>query len=264
MKITALIENTSNSPELACEHGLSLYLETKDRRILFDMGQSNAFLKNADKLNIDLSEADFAVVSHGHYDHGGGLPHFLKINKHAPVYIHSEAFYPFYSSMHKYIGLNEKLLEHSSIILTHEQTQIADNIALETKNTQKRNFSMPKQNTKFFCGKELKPDEFWHEQYMTVEENGRKFLITGCSHKGILNLLEWFQPNCVIGGFHLSHYDLNNPEDKNELKTIAEKMTEYATVFYTGHCTGKKQFEFLHAILGSQISYLSTGQQINI
>ncbi|NCA67648.1 MAG: MBL fold metallo-hydrolase, partial [Clostridia bacterium] len=77
MKITTLCENTSISPEFKCEHGLSFYVETKKHKLLFDTGESGIFAENAAKLGIDLSEVDIAVISHGHYDHGGGLPAFL-------------------------------------------------------------------------------------------------------------------------------------------------------------------------------------------
>ena len=84
MKLTTLIENTTLSPALTAEHGLSLYIETRGHKILFDMGQSPAFAENAETLGVDLSEIDLAILSHGHYDHGGGLATFLELNSTAP------------------------------------------------------------------------------------------------------------------------------------------------------------------------------------
>ena len=78
MKISVLAENTACDNLFDCEHGLSLYIDTGKNKILFDMGQSNLFEKNAEKLGIDLSEVDIAILSHGHYDHGGGLKRFWK------------------------------------------------------------------------------------------------------------------------------------------------------------------------------------------
>ena len=92
MKITCLAENTTSRPDIEAEHGLSLYIETNGKKILFDMGQGELFIRNAKRLGIDLSDVDIAVISHGHYDHGGGLRSFLEINKKAPVYISEHAF----------------------------------------------------------------------------------------------------------------------------------------------------------------------------
>lgn len=78
MIVKVLIENNSPFKKLKGEHGLSLYVETDKTRFLFDMGQSDFFAQNAQKMDVDLSKINFAIVSHGHYDHGGGLRTFLR------------------------------------------------------------------------------------------------------------------------------------------------------------------------------------------
>lgn len=78
MLIKTLVENTSVSEDFGSEHGLSLYIETKKQKILFDVGASELFLQNAKKLGVNIADVDFLVISHGHYDHGGGLKTFLK------------------------------------------------------------------------------------------------------------------------------------------------------------------------------------------
>lgn len=84
MRITVLIENTCKRSDLNAEHGLSLFIETGGLRILFDTGASRAFADNAAQLGIDLRSVDMAILSHGHYDHGGGIARFLELNFHAP------------------------------------------------------------------------------------------------------------------------------------------------------------------------------------
>lgn len=92
----------------AFEHGLSLYLEGKGHRILFDTGQSENFAVNAKRLGVDLAAVDLAILSHGHYDHGGGLKRFLELNQKAPVYLSVYAFEPHFNGV-KDIGIDPKL-----------------------------------------------------------------------------------------------------------------------------------------------------------
>ena len=109
MKLITLMENTTTRDDLVCEHGLSLYIEAGDLRILFGAGQSAAFADNAEKLGVDLSAVDLCILSHGHYDHGGGIARFLEVNDHAPVYVSRHAFGDFYNAEGKYIGLDSAL-----------------------------------------------------------------------------------------------------------------------------------------------------------
>ena len=88
MKIITLMENTACREDLTASHGLSLYIETPKHNILFDMGPDNEYIHNAEKLGVDLKAVDIAVLSHGHYDHGGGLAMFRLLNDHAKIYLH--------------------------------------------------------------------------------------------------------------------------------------------------------------------------------
>ena len=83
MKVITLMEDTACAPGFAYEHGLSFYIETGDKKLLFDMGQTDLFLQNAQTLGVPLDEVDTAFVSHGHYDHGGGQAAFLEVNRRA-------------------------------------------------------------------------------------------------------------------------------------------------------------------------------------
>jgi len=97
MKIVTLMENTAAREDLSAAHGLSLYIETPKHRILMDMGPNNEYLENAAKLGVDLTQVDVAILSHGHYDHGGGLKAFCQMNDHAKIYVRENAFGNYWS-----------------------------------------------------------------------------------------------------------------------------------------------------------------------
>ena len=214
MKIITLVENTTDCAELYCEHGLSLYIETEDHKILFDAGQSEVFTDNADNLSVDLKKVDFAVLSHGHYDHGGGLGKFLEINEQAPVYVSSHAFAPHYSR-NGYIGLEPALQDSGRMILVSETTGLAEGITLY------RLDCAPMDTAGLLVEEDgvRKPDDFRHEQYLLIEEAGKRILISGCSHKGIQNIMRWFAPDVLVGGFHFMKLE---PE---EAAAINEELT---------------------------------------
>ena len=93
-KITTLVENCVYGRKLQAEHGLSLYIETQEHRLLFDTGASDLFIRNACLLHIDLQKVDYLILSHGHNDHTGGLRYFLELNTQATVVCKSEIFSP--------------------------------------------------------------------------------------------------------------------------------------------------------------------------
>ena len=138
MEITALLENTTKRDDMQTEHGLSLYIRTGTHRILFDSGQSDLFLKNAQTLGLDLSDVDIAVLSHGHYDHGGGMTHFLECNRTAKIYVNQNAFGGHYNGAGRYIGLSEELRSSSRLILTGDEHSIAPGLPLHTCNDRPR------------------------------------------------------------------------------------------------------------------------------
>ena len=111
MIIKTLVEDTTSKNNLRSEHGLSLYIETSGKKILFDSGTSGLFMENAIKMGIDISKIDYAIISHGHNDHGGGLERFFEANSKAEVFIHESAFDKHYSLRNGsmvYIGLDDQ------------------------------------------------------------------------------------------------------------------------------------------------------------
>lgn len=258
MKITALTENTSSREDLGSEHGLSLFIETGETRLLFDMGQSGLFAENAEKLGMDLSSAELAVLSHGHYDHGGGLPVFLEKNRHAPVYLSQYAFDECHNAEGKYIGLDPALKAEPRIRFTGEERQLSPTLHLYAMNGREGRVPPDSAGLTVLREGKLVPDSFRHEQYLLIEEGGKRVLISGCSHKGVLNLLDWFRPDVLVGGFHL----MKKPADE-ALAPYAEALGKSGTRLFTCHCTGLEQFRWLKSRLPG-LGYLSTGQTIEI
>ena len=94
VKITILVENTAESPGLLAEHGLALWIELSSQCILFDTGQGGVLAHNADRLGLSLSRVDTIVLSHGHYDHTGGLADVLRGDRPTVIYSHPNALKP--------------------------------------------------------------------------------------------------------------------------------------------------------------------------
>lgn len=258
MKIVSLVENTSSNECLTSEHGLSLYIEMSQHKILFDMGQSELFAENASKLGIDLSQVDLAILSHGHYDHGGGLKRFLEINSKAKVYISKHAFWKYYNGTEKYIGLDVKLQESERIIFTDGQVELSKDLTLYHCNEREKRYDLGSFGLNKKVDDVFVADDFLHEQYLYIQENENRVLISGCSHKGVLNIVEWFQPDVLVGGFHFSKL----PMDET-LEDYAKILDAYNTEYYTCHCTGMEQYQFMKKYM-QRLNYLATGNKMEL
>jgi len=273
MIIKVLLENTTNSKELEVEHGLSLYIESMGRKILFDTGASDLFLNNASKLNVDIKEVEYLVISHGHSDHGGGLKAFLEYNKKALVYLNKYAFNNYYAIREgnelEYIGLDKDIQKNERIILVENNLELFDGVNIFSEIPHKE--ELPKSNKSLMeeYNHEIIKDRFIHEQNLVIREADKNVLITGCSHNGILNILSHYNnlynslPDVVLGGFHLSMKG-KCMENDEYLIDISKALIDSNAKYYTGHCTGEEAFNRLSEIMGDRIDYMFTGKTINI
>ena len=256
MIITSLLENTTSRSGIAAEHGLSLYIETATRRLLFDMGQTDLFARNAEALGMDLTQVDLAVLSHGHYDHGGGLAAFLEINQTAPVYLTEAAFLPHYNGTQKYIGLDTTLQGHPRLRVVSGDLSLGGGLTLLSPNGRERRHALGAFGLTERVGDVFIPDDFRHEQYLLIEEGGKRVLISGCSHAGILDIVEWFSPDVLIGGFHVPKMALGE-----ELTALGDALSAHSTDYYTCHCTGTEQYAFLRERM-PRLRYLAGGETV--
>ena len=261
MQIWSLMENTAGCDGVQVEHGLSLYIETGKHKILFDAGQSGAFAENARAMGVDLAQVDLAVLSHGHFDHGGGLSRFLKENDHAPVYISARAFEPHFGAQQRYIGLDPALQGDPRLVPVEEHLQLDEGLELFACGD--RELTWPIDSAGLFVEKDgvCLPEDFRHEQYLLIREGEKRVLISGCSHRGILNIMNWFAPDVLIGGFHFMKLDPEG-EGRDTLEQAARQLGSYSTQYYTCHCTGLAPYAFLKERMGERLDYLATGDHL--
>jgi 7,8-dihydropterin-6-yl-methyl-4-(beta-D-ribofuranosyl)aminobenzene 5'-phosphate synthase len=227
------------------------------------MGQSEIFAENAKILDVDLEKVDAAFLSHGHFDHGGGLARFLKINKKAKVYLAPDAFGEHFSGKDRYIGLEPALKEHRRMVFCPHRVSPLEGISFCPITSK----SLPDTFDDRMLVRRFEGwlrDPFLHERVLLLEEKGKRILISGCSHRGLLNILDEFEPDVFIGGFHFMKVETNTPYGRKLLEAAAYKIFSSNTLFYTGHCTGDEQFAFLKTMVGEKLQELHTGSVIEI
>jgi metal-dependent hydrolase (beta-lactamase superfamily II) len=168
------------------------------------MGKTDAFAENAEKLGIDLASVDTAILSHGHNDHGGGMETFLRCNTCAPLYVTPRAFEPHYNRFGSYIGLDAALQTSPRLVFTEEECSLGENLTLYSCNSRLRPFGTDTGGLQVEEQRLLLPEDFRHEQYLMLEEEGFRVLLSGCSHRGIRNGAEEFRADVIVGGFHTS------------------------------------------------------------
>lgn len=271
MRIINLIEDTPGNGSCLYEHGLSFYIETKKHRILMDTGASDAFIKNALKLGIDLKLVDIVVLSHGHYDHSGGILSFVEINPNATIYIQKNAVNDYFSIRENgmaYIGIDKKILLLPNIVYVDDLIKIDDELVIFSNIAGRIYWPQANQRLKQRIDGTLVQDEFNHEQCLVVNENNCSYLFSGCAHNGIINILQRYNqifkryPDKIISGFHMIK---KVPYDQDEILVIKETaniLTKIPALFYTGHCTGKEAFVIMKEIMGKQLKLIHSGMEI--
>ena len=274
MKITVLLENRSRRDDLHCAHGLSLYIEAGERKLLLDMGPDGRFVENAEKLGIDLSEVDTAILSHSHDDHSGGLAAFCEVNSKAKIYMEKEAFGDYYADKEEgrvYAGISPEFEKYRDrVVFAGSRTQIDPTVTVFSDVRGESAYVPLNEGLLELRRGIFMQDDFRHEQNLIVTEGTKHVLFTGCAHRGVVNILRRCEeilgrtPDAVVGGFHLTNLATGELPEGDLIDRVTAEFSQRNCLCATGHCTGIAGHRVLHNVLGDRCKYLFCGKTIEI
>ena len=272
MTITAIVDDYCPRRGLRGEHGLSLLLEARGLKLLFDTGQSEIFLENTRSLGIDLSDLDAVVVSHGHYDHGGGLAGlYTRLDGSLPqLYAGSGFDAPRRSKSEsglKDIGLalNEVLAHIPKPVIVQSLQELAAGVYL-LPHAELIDGTAPNPRFRTLHGDVDVIDDFEDELSLVIDGDDGVSIITGCAHRGIVNIVRSAMCSfpgkavkAIVGGFHF----VDMSPETHENTALAVAALSPAKV-YCSHCTGLPGFAVLSAAMPGKVSWLPCGMSISL
>lgn len=260
IRIVVLNDDRCFHDYLQHEHGLSLYIHIDNKAFLLDVGQTDIFMKNALKLNIDLNQIDAIVLSHGHYDHARGLKHYhhyTKLITHPACTIkriskrtgHDDSIDMSY----------QELNQSFNLILTKQPYKIAKNIFFLGEIPRVLDYEAHDFPTMNIDGTD---DQALDDSGVVIKTSKGIIVISGCAHSGICNTIKYAKKVtddkrvlAVMGGFHLKQVDVN------AYKTIQHMKDQDIENIYLGHCTSDIVCEEFKRQLGNHVHILSVGYE---
>jgi len=280
LRLTVLVEDQRNPqvPYLKAQHGLCIYAETtvKDKifTFLIDTGPSlNALRRNSEALKTDLSKIKGVFLTHGHYDHTGGLIEVLKhIDKNVPIVAHPLIFEPKFSfkPVLTYIGVPFTMMEvknrGASLLLSRSPVQLMEDVS--TTGEIERVTSYEKIEGLWTVSRErFIPDILLDDQSLIFKIEGKGLvIISGCAHSGIVNtviysrkLMKVEKIHAIIGGFHLK-----NADEERIQRTINDLAAFNPEVICPYHCTGNKAIAMFKDAFGTECLAVKTGDTIEL
>lgn len=271
LRMTVLSENTVGVPlGLAGEWGLAMLVETGGMKILFDTGERGGLLENAATLGVELKSVDALVMSHGHYDHSGGMQAFLRLRGRLPVYVHPDFFTSHYGNPDKprFIGVPfcKEILTNSGAdwVLTREPRELIPGVWISGEIPRRTDFE--KVDSGLFCldhsGKKVS-DALLDDMSLYCVVPGGLIIILGCAHAGLVNIIEHAREVTgvsrvygIIGGTHLGPAPIAQQE-----ATIDFLQGLNLQFIAPNHCTGQPVMARLAGIFGPRFRFAPAGAQ---
>ncbi len=273
IKFTILCDNSVKtfSPAMA-EHGFACYIESEDGNYLLDTGRGLGIVHNALAFKKDFSKIKAIMLSHGHYDHTGGLPQVLQVRGQTDVHAHPDVFAKKYKEAPervKFVGIpfNRAYLESfgANFKLSNKMVEIGKNIYLTGEIPRLNPFEKGDANLFAYTdnGEKVKPDPLKDDLSVIVDTDKGLVIVLGCAHAGMINIIDYAtrelnkdKVHAVIGGTHLSA--ANDDQFDATLKMIDDYEIEHVGV---SHCTGHEKASLLHAELKERFFFASAGTE---
>lgn len=271
--ITILVENTTPVPSLIGEYGFAALVEVENYKILFDTGSAGALFKNAEQMAINLADIDAVVISHGHFDHTGGLLNYLKQYGSRPVHAHSGIFVnrpvPIGGGLFREIGCGfsqDELVAAGAVLnLQNDFGPIAPGIYLSGAVPRSNDFEDTGANFKMKINGELQDDLLIDDSALIIDHPDGLIIVSGCAHSGVVNIIEHAchktnkqQVLAFIGGTHL----INASRERME-KTISALKSFSISRIIVSHCTGFYAASQLYQALGERVIKGETGMRFD-
>ncbi|MBC8206856.1 MAG: MBL fold metallo-hydrolase [Kiritimatiellaeota bacterium] len=271
LKITILVENTAGKLGVLAEHGLSFLIETGGEKILFDTGQGFVLKHNLKRLFQGLENVKTVVLSHGHYDHTGGLSAALSMMNNPAIYSHPAAIQPKFGrnadGSARFIGmseLNKDALLHSNWIRTTQPIELSGGLRLT--GTVPRIASFEDTGGPFYRDAACTyPDPIEDDQAAFIGTGHGTVVILGCAHAGVVNTLRYIQSltdnrpiHTVIGGMHL-----HSASEERIHRTLTALRELNVRRMFPCHCTGFAAAARLASEFPGQVSACPVGTMIS-
>jgi len=274
LRITVLAENTVRGVDLLAEHGLALWIETDGHRILFDTGQGKVLRHNAMHLEIPLDSVEIVVVSHGHFDHTGGLRETLKTNEQASVCLHPAALEAKYAREktppHRGIGIprvHRQALRGIAqrLLWTRKPTTLFEGVHLTGEIPRRNDFEDA--GGPFYTDESCtQADPLVDDQALYIETSAGLVVVLGCAHAGVVNTLDYIaeltgrdRVYAVLGGMHLGRANARRLE-----ATVAALERYGVRRAGLAHCTGTRAASYLSSRMPAECFECSVGSVFTV